>query len=109
MPGGAPRNVQVFRYVKGIHLKWKVVHPTLQYGKQLHHRVVLKKLRTGDIHRVEYAVTDQSKIDYEKWIVDLTGFTQYQLNISLVNVVGQGPVTSRTFTTKEGGKNHAVI
>lgn len=109
MPGGAPRNVEVNPYVKKIELKWKVVKPSLQYGKQLHHLVVLKKLRTGDISTFEHPVTEQSKIDYSKWISGLTGLTQYQLNISLVNIVGQGPITNLTFTTMEGGRDHIVI
>ena len=110
MPAGAPRDVEVKEiFVKSVKLYWKIVRPNLQYGEQRRYLVMLEKLRTEDIRRFEYPVSDQSKVEYHKWLPELTGLTEYELNISLINVVGEGPIATLTFTTKEGGRNHTEL
>ncbi|CAB4038266.1 Down syndrome cell adhesion molecule Dscam2, partial [Paramuricea clavata] len=102
-PGKAPRNLEVYPSPRKAWLDWKVVQPYYQYGKQISYRIIVKNLRTAEIdfgHHV--AVQDQSKIDYGKLLDGLKGLTNYQLNVSLINVVGEGPITSLLFATLEG-------
>jgi hypothetical protein len=105
VPGKAPRDLVVDPMSpRTAWLDWKVVQPYFQYGKQISYRIKVKNLRTEEIdfgHNV--TVQDQSKADYWQLLDGLKGLTNYQVNVSLINVVGEGPVTSLLFVTPEGG------
>ena len=63
-------------------------------------------LRTEEIDfSFSVPVTNEGQIDYAKWLFGLKGLTDYHLNVSLINQVGEGPVASRQFTTPEGGED----
>ena len=65
----------------------------------------MHNLRTGENDYIyTFSVVDQSKTDYTKGLFGLKGLTNYQLNVSLINQVGEGPIASIFFTTQEGGK-----
>ena len=106
MPGKAPRSVSVQPSPRKALLSWSVVHPDYQYGNQISYYVTAKNLRTEELDvNYHFPVSDQSKIQYSEWIYNLKGLTEYKLNISLINQVGQGPITNEMFSTPEGGKN----
>ena len=105
MPARAPRLLDVLPYARVGRFTWKVVHASYQYGRQISYPIIVHNLRTGENDFIyNFPVVDQSKIDYTKWLFGLKGLTNYQLNVSLINQVGEGPIASIFFTTQEGGK-----
>lgn len=105
VPGKAPRPTKVEPNVHSALLKWKVVEPDYQYGKMISHPIVVKNMRTGKIDfSHDLPVKDQSKVNYVMDLLHLKGLTNYHVNLSLVNEVGEGPRASVVFTTLEGGE-----
>ncbi|XP_028396320.1 uncharacterized protein LOC114520285 [Dendronephthya gigantea] len=103
LPARAPRDAIVTPHPSKAHLRWKIVHPDYQYGTQIKYRVVVEKLRTKNIvYSLDIGVTDDETVDYECWLWNLRGLTEYRVNVSLINEVGEGPVNSVFFETTEG-------
>ena len=104
VPGKAPRSVQVTAYPTKALMKWKVVNPSFQYGHQIKYRIVVENLRTKEIdYSHDRNVHHQATVDYQQWLLRLKGLTEYQVNVSLINEVGEGPINSLLFSTPEGG------
>ena len=105
VPGKAPRSLLVTPLSRSAKFTWTVVHPSFQYGRQISYKIKAYNLRTEEIDfSFSYPVTDESRIDYVKWLSGLKGLTNYRLNVSLINQVGEGPIASLLFTTLEGGE-----